>query len=91
MATPHSIFSGKVLDSKRNAISGARVFFSAGPGSLPDVAALTNHEGEFTLSAPIQGAYTIEFAADGFQETRLTITIPGDPTGGLAVQLEPIK
>lgn len=91
MALPHSIISGKVLDSKRNAISGARVFFSAGPGALPDIAALTNEAGEFSLPAPIQGAYTIEFAADGFRETQVTLTIPGEPTSGLTVQLEPVK
>ncbi len=91
MASPHSIITGKVLDSKRNAISGARVFFSAGPGALPDIAALTNQEGEFSLPAPIPGTYTIEFAADGFRETRDTLTIPGDSTSGLAVELEPAK
>ena len=91
MALPHSVISGKVLDSNRNAISGARVFFSAGPGALPDLAALTNPAGEFSLPAPIQGAYTIEFAADGFRETNVTLTIPGDATSGLAVKLEPMK
>ena len=82
-----SIISGKVLDGNRQAISGARVFFSSGPVALPDVAALTNDKGEFTLSAPVPGVYTIEVAADGFRQKQIEISNPG--ASGLLVELEP--
>lgn len=83
-----SIISGKVLDGNREAISGARVFFSSGPAALPDIAALTNHKGEFTLPAPVPGVYKIEVAADGFRQKQISISNSGEPTSGLSVELE---
>jgi hypothetical protein len=65
-------------------IAGARVFFASGPGSFPDIAALTDNEGRFTLSAPSPGAYQIEAAADGFATTRKAI----DARSGRQVNVE---
>ena len=84
-----SIISGKVLDGHRKAISDARVFFSAGPGYFPDIAALTNQKGEFSLPAPVEGLYTVEVAADGFRQKKIVVNIPGELTSGLSVELEP--
>jgi Carboxypeptidase regulatory-like domain len=56
-------------------IAGARVFFASGPGRFPDVAALTDNEGRFTLSAPTPGIYQIEAAADGFAASRNAVDV----------------
>ena len=89
MASQHSIISGKVVDTSRKAISDARVFFSAGPGYFPDIAALTNQKGEFTLPAPVKGLYTVEVAADGFRQKQVAISIPAELTSEFSVELEP--
>ena len=89
MASQHSMISGKVVDTSRKAISDARVFFSAGPGYFPDIAALTNQKGEFSLPAPVEGLYTVEVAADGFRQKKIVVNISGELTSGLSVELEP--
>jgi hypothetical protein len=54
MTQTASIISGVVKDNDGNAISGARVSFIAGPVPLPDIAALTDINGTFVLSALYQ-------------------------------------
>ena len=54
-------------------VAGARVFFVSGPGPFPDIAALTDDQGRFALSARLPGTYQIECVAEGFASTRETI------------------
>ena len=61
-----SIIHGAVRDRAGVPVAQARVYFVSGPGSYPDIAALTNEDGRFTLSAPSPGAYLIECNADGY-------------------------
>jgi hypothetical protein len=56
----------------------ARVYFVSGPGPLPDIAALTNEEGRFILSAPSAGAYMIECNADGFTTEVVGVNVEED-------------
>lgn len=53
----------------------ARVSFIAGPVPLPDIAALTDIDGTFSLSAPVAGEYDIEVDMEQFVRKRLKITI----------------
>lgn len=55
-----AVISGVVVDADGRAVPDARVYLAAGPGSFPDVAALTDAEGRFTLSAGADGRYTVE-------------------------------
>ena len=61
-----SLIAGTVRDSKGRPVAQARVFFTGGPEPIPDVAALTDELGAFTLSAPSPGEYSIGFALEGF-------------------------
>ena len=90
MATHPTVVSGQVRDGGGNAVPGARVFFSNGPVALADVAALTGPEGQFTLSAPMPGSYTVVCAADGFQQRSLTVAVGTDiPAEELKFELTP--
>lgn len=60
------LISGAVVDGAGRPVAGARVYFASGPGSFPDVAALTGGEGRFSLSAPMAGTYEVQVQADGF-------------------------
>ena len=91
MASQPAIIPGEVRDSDGKAVLGARVYFSGGPGNYPDIAALTGPDGRFTLSAPIQGTYTIECDADGFQKKRVTATVTGAGTKEIRIELAPAK
>ncbi|MEU2792069.1 carboxypeptidase-like regulatory domain-containing protein [Streptomyces sp. NPDC007100] len=55
-----AVISGVVVDADGRAVPDARVYLAAGPGAFPDVAALTDAEGRFALSAGPDGSYTVE-------------------------------
>ena len=68
------IIAGVVLDEHGAPLQDARVYFTDAPASFPDVAALTAEDGSFSLSALIDGIYTIECSAEGFATASTTIT-----------------
>jgi hypothetical protein len=73
MTQPGSVIAGVVKDKNGSAISGARVSFVAGPVPLQDIAALTDINGTFLLSAPVPGEYTIEVVSEGFFAKKVKI------------------
>ena len=65
----------------------ARVFFGMSPVPLPDIAALTDDDGRFSLYAPAPGTYELVCHADGLDPA----TIPIDVVAGserIAVDVE---
>jgi hypothetical protein len=70
-----SLISGIVSDVSGRPLAGARVSFTAGPVSLPDIAALTDSRGSFTLTAPAPGSYEIEAVAEGFVSKRVSVAV----------------
>jgi hypothetical protein len=75
---PTPIFA-TVRDAAGQPVPNARALFTRGPGALPDIAALTDANGGFSLTAPIPGAYTIEIAADGFKAESVDVQADGQP------------
>ena len=75
MSPDPGIIAGVVSDREGSAVPAARVSFVAGPTALPDIAALTGRRGEFTLSAPVPGDYTIECVADGYAPQKLRVSV----------------
>ena len=69
------IVAGIVSDREGAAVPAARVSFVAGPTALPDIAALTDSRGAFTLSAPVPGDYTIQCAADGYAPASMRVAV----------------
>ena len=80
------VVSGRVLDEQGKAVGAARVSFASAPVAVPDIAALTDKQGAFTLSAPVPGRYTVAVAADGFAAANAEVTL-GDIAAKLAVRL----
>lgn len=70
-----SVIFGVVRDLSGNPVPKARVSFTAGPVPLPDIAALTDAKGTFTLSAPVPGEYIIEVVSDEFVKKKEKITV----------------
>ncbi|MDG4865864.1 carboxypeptidase-like regulatory domain-containing protein, partial [Streptomyces sp. T-3] len=56
--------TGVVRDASGAPVAGAHVLFTAGPVALPDIAALTDGGGGFSLAAPVPGEYRILCRAD---------------------------
>jgi protocatechuate 3,4-dioxygenase beta subunit len=72
-----SVISGVVRGPDGKPVSNARVYFTAGPGSLPDTAVITDSSGAFSLTAPAPGKYVIESAADEFSPQSSTLKVKG--------------
>ncbi len=66
------------------------MYVTDAPGPMPDVAALTDGDGNFGLSAPVAGDYTIECSAEGHAATRVTVSVGhGEPaTADIALRSE---
>jgi len=84
MTRNQSVISGVVRDPQGQSVTEARVYFIAGPAPFPEIAALTDSSGKFSLSAPAAGIYQIECAADGFASTVVTVNV----TSGQDAQVE---
>ena len=90
MASPApALISCRVVDAGGTPIAGARVYFVRGPGSFPDVAALTADDGAVLLAAPTPGTYGLQAAADRFAAGTVEIVAAAGETVSCEVVLEP--
>lgn len=67
--------AGTVRGRDGQPVAQARVYFTAAPGSFPDVAALTDDRGMFVLPAAAEGAYSIACSADGFATVEADVVV----------------
>lgn len=75
MAGPPEVIFGRVLGPGGKPIGNARVYFTQGPVPLPEIAALTDDSGKFSLTAPAPGKYVIAGAAEGFENSSATVNV----------------
>jgi hypothetical protein len=83
--------AGVVVDARGSPVKGARVYFIEGPVPLRDIAALTNSDGRFVLSAPVLGTYQLGVASEGpegFVQTTSVVEVRGAPLDNLEVRLD---
>jgi hypothetical protein len=73
-----ALVSGKVVDGQGRPVAGARVFFSRGPGTIPDVALVTGDDGSYTMAAPMDGQYEITTFADEHGSVTAAVDVKGD-------------
>ncbi|HVQ36305.1 MAG TPA: carboxypeptidase-like regulatory domain-containing protein [Pyrinomonadaceae bacterium] len=88
MARSPGVISGVVLGPKGKPVSEARVYFTAGPSPLPEIAALTDSSGSFSLTAPVPGEYVVEAVADPFRAQSSTVKVKGGEQVRLDLQLK---
>jgi Carboxypeptidase regulatory-like domain len=88
MASQPALISGVIRDPDGEPVGEARVYFKDGPVPLPDVAALTDSRGAFTLPAPAAGAYKIECSADGFKPKTVTVKVAAGKNVKLDIRLK---
>lgn len=86
-----SVIFGVVRDDYGDPVSEARVSFLAGPVPLPDIAALTDIDGTFALSAPAAGEYVIAVNIEQFVRKELKITLESNEEKHIAINLSRTK
>lgn len=69
------IVAGTVLDATGRPVAQARVYFSAAPGSVPDIAALSGPDGRFQLNAPRPGSYQVSASSDEHGSASVVVKI----------------
>jgi hypothetical protein len=77
------VIRGSVRDDT-GPVAGAVVSFVAGPTALPDIATLTDTGGDFALSAPTPGRYTVAVVFPDGHQARQDVDI-GDADDVVAV------
>ena len=56
---PAATISGRVVDAAGRPVAGATVYTVSAPVPMPDIAALTDGDGRFSVAAPVPGRYEI--------------------------------
>ncbi len=87
MAKAPILISGVVRDDAGEPVAEARVYFTAAPVSLPDIAALTDARGEFSLSVPVAGTYGLEANANHLGRASATIRAEAEPDATTRITL----
>ncbi|MCM3872920.1 MAG: carboxypeptidase-like regulatory domain-containing protein [Pyrinomonadaceae bacterium] len=88
MARSPSVISGIVRSPDGKPVANARVYFTAGPDPLPDIAAITGKDGTFSLTAPTPGEYVIESTADEFGARSSKVKVKGGEQVRLDLKLK---
>jgi hypothetical protein len=86
MPAKPALIAGIVRDARGRPVPQARVYFTSGPGAVPDIAALTDDSGAFCLSVPLAGIYTVASTAEGFESAEVKAT--ANPGGKTVVEIK---
>ena len=81
------VLSGLVVGADGNPVSRAKVYFVSAPVSVPDIAALTNEDGQFQLTAPVPGVYTLGATGDSGGSGKVTVETGPEGVAGLSIRL----
>lgn len=85
---PAALITGHVTDPAGRPIAQARVFITEAPVATPDIAALTDDDGAFALTAPAAGDYAVAIAASGFAASTARVTVSQSERAALTVTLQ---
>jgi hypothetical protein len=80
------LIRGTVRDQAGAAVEAARVLLVDGPGPFPDLAALTDSQGRFTLSVATAGRYVVQCHAEGFEPASAGAT--ASPLAEIPVEIQ---
>jgi len=77
---------GQIVDPEEKPVTEAAVYIVSAPINMPDIAQLVNSRGEFNLSAPVVGRYTIGIRSDIWGEIQKNIEIKDEDSLHIVVQ-----
>ena len=83
-----ALIRGTVAKADGSAASGASVYLVSSPGSMPDVAQLTDDGGQFVMSAPRPGRYVIAVRSPDGARGQVEVAVASEAVVELELRLE---
>lgn len=80
---------GHVVDPQGDPMAEAAVYIVAAPGSMPDIAQLTDDQGQFTIAAPVPGRYTVGVRSDRWGVVHTDVEVGSEEQVSVEVQFLP--
>jgi protocatechuate 3,4-dioxygenase beta subunit len=80
---------GRVVDPQGCPLAEAAVYIVSAPESMPDIAQLTDHQGQFTIAAPVPGRYTVGVQSERWGVVQIDVEVGGEEQVSVAVQFPP--
>lgn len=84
------LIRGTVTAADAGPIEWATVWFASGDHPTPDIAAVTDAAGEFTLTAPAAGTYRLGCNAEAHDPVEITVEVT-DRDVDVAITLAPAR
>lgn len=81
-----TIIRGRVVDPQGSPVAGAAVYIISAPASMPDIAQLTDEQGQFALSASVPGHYTVGVRSDTWGLVQTDVQVAGEDQIAVEVQ-----
>ena len=77
-----SVIRGHVVDPEGHPVAEAAVYVVSAPTNTPDIAQLTDDQGQFATSAPVPGSYTVGARSDkwGSAQAEVEVSSEGEAT-----------
>jgi uncharacterized GH25 family protein len=82
------IIRGHVVDPQGHPVAEAAVYVVSAPVSMPDIAQLTDEKGQFTMSVPKVGRYTLGFRSEAWGSTQTDIEVSSEEPVAIEVQFK---
>jgi hypothetical protein len=89
MPANRTVLTGVVRDAAGDPVPEARVYLTAAPVPVPDIAALTDAEGQFAMALPAPGSYEVACSAEGYVPASATVEVAGEQELHLELRLTP--
>jgi protocatechuate 3,4-dioxygenase beta subunit len=80
---------GRVVDPQGRPIVAAAVYIVSSPVRMPDIAQLTDDQGQFAISAPVPGRYTVGVRSDQWGLLQTDVAVGDEEQVSVEVQFPP--
>ena len=84
------LLRAKIQDPDGRPIANARLFIESGPEPFPDIAALSNDQGEVFMSLPSAGRYGLVCAIEGFGVSHVIVLVADEASPTVVIELSPV-
>jgi hypothetical protein len=82
-----TLLMGHVIDPAGHPVKEAQVFLVSAPVSSPDIAQLSDDQGQFIISAPKPGIYVVGARSDSGDSAQAGVQVNGEETVTVILKL----